>query len=166
MPRNRPKGQAPAATPPTPDAVSRATVQPPRAATGLPYGEHKALMDAQSSQPVADNAGRMQMAIQQAMAGQQAPLGSGAAMMDPTNAPLEPVTQGLPIGAGAGPEAIQAPAVPTSPDDFGMAHYLPMMEALADRPEASNAVRSYVRRIRGTIPPNITMGSTVRPGPQ
>lgn len=105
------------------------------------------------------------MAIQQALAGGGAPLGAGAMMLDQTANPLEPVTHGLPIGPGAGPEAISAPAVPDTVDDFRMASYLPALEALADLPNTTAATRAFVRRIRGTLPANITMASIVKPGP-
>lgn len=144
-------------------AQAHSDVQPPRAPTGLPQGEHKALIDSQKSVPIPNAAGRTQMAIQQALQGGQPPLGDGAMMLNPTGNPLEPVTHGLPIGAGAGPEAIAAPAVPTTVDDYAMAGYLPMLEALADRPNTTAATRAWVRRVRGTLPANITMQSIVKP---
>lgn len=164
MPRTRKQGSKP--TPPTAEAVARAGVQPPRAPTGLPQGEHQALVQAQDQVPVDNGAGRLQMAVQAAMSGSGNPLGDGAAMMAPTVAPQEPVTAGLPIGAGPGPEAVQPPAVPTTPDDFGMAKFLPMLEVLADRPDATDATRNFVRRIRGTLPPDLTMASLVQQATQ
>jgi hypothetical protein len=157
MPRTR--------KPVTPEAEAHASVQPPRAPTGLPQGEHAALISSQQAQPVDNQQGRLQMAIQAAAAGQAPPLGDGAALGMPTQLPDQPVTAGLPMGAGPGPEAVPAPIVPTTIDDQNMARRLPMLEAMADRPDASDQLRSWVRRLRGTMPPSITMASIAQQPP-
>lgn len=105
----------------------------------------------------------MGAAVQQVLAGSAPPLGDGAALGMPTQLPDEPVTAGLPMGAGAGPEAVPAPMVPTTIDDQTMARRLPMLEAMADRPDATDQFRNWVRRLRGTLPPAVTMESIVKP---
>ena len=157
MPRQKKK-------PPTPDNVRNAAVQPPRAPTGLPQGEHQALVQSQQQQPMADAQGRLSAAI--AAANPQdpnsAPMGAGDALLQPTARPDEPVTAGLPMGAGPGPEAMQAPAIPTTPDDYELARYLPMLELLADRPNSTAQTRNFVRRMRGSLPANVNMEDVVK----
>jgi hypothetical protein len=67
--------------------------QPVRWVSGLPYGEGKEMMDLQGAAPMS--------------AAPSTPLVSFDA---PTDRPNEPVTTGNPMGAGAGPEALPAPA--------------------------------------------------------
>lgn len=79
---------------------------PPNAPRGLPYGDRQKLVAAQQAVPmgtpgVASSPGQ----------GQGSPPSPGPApgslpFTGPTQRPLEPVTQGLPIGPGAGPEAL------------------------------------------------------------
>ena len=74
----------------------------------------------------------------------------------PTQRPGEPVTSGLSLGPGPGPESIPAIA-PTTPDQdiIGLAPYLPTLELLSTLPTASSATRNLVRRIRGAMPPDV-----------
>lgn len=76
----------------------------------------------------------------------------------PTSRPSEPVTAGLSLGPGPGPEAIPSLA-PTSnapdPDLINLIPYLPGLELLTTLPTASSATRNFVRRLRGAIPPDV-----------
>jgi hypothetical protein len=137
----------------------RAAVQPNRAPTGLPQGEHKALKDAQSSVPLPNAKGRLDAAISAAQT--SGGLG-GSLLTGPTARPAEPVTAGIPIGPGPGVSAMQPPAVPVQQDDINMARWLPMLEALVDDPNATAASRNFVRRLRGSLPPGVTMEGLVR----
>lgn len=152
MPRTR--------KPQTAQQNRNSAVQPLQAPTGLPQGRRQQSIDSQRAVPLPDAQGRMNMAIDAAAGG--APL-AGDSLMQPTALPNQPVTDGMPMGAGAGPEAVQAPIMPTTLDDERMARMLPMLEALADRPDTSDQLRNYVRRLRGTMPPSITMASITRP---
>lgn len=70
-------------------------------------------------------------------------------LTDPTARPGEPVTAGVPVGAGPGPEALGLP------DENGvedLALYLPMLEWMASQPGASAQTRNFVRRLRGAAP--------------
>lgn len=82
--------------------------QPISAPTGLPYGENKALTDAQQVAPLpqapAPPSQEQIMAAAKAM-----PFPSGT-LGDPTDRPNEPVTHGLASGPGAGPEVLSRPA--------------------------------------------------------
>lgn len=80
--------------------------QPMRAATGQPYGENKAQMDAQRVMPLPQAEPIPQSTMERATA-EAAPVsfnmgGFGA----PSDFPNEPVTAGLATGPGAGPEAL------------------------------------------------------------
>jgi hypothetical protein len=130
-------------------------------------------MDTQTSVPMAnpegvqqntvtDAAGRMQAAVDAANASQMPP---GNALLAPTNNPAEPVTAGMAFGPGPGPEAVPAPMVPDNPDYTELLRYLPMMEALADQPTATYATRNFVRKLRGSIPPQLTMADLVHTNP-
>lgn len=65
----------------------------------------------------------------------------------PTERPNEPVTHGSPVGPGANsiPQIQQA----TNPDSQKTAIILGMLQNLADTPDASEATRNMVRRLRG-----------------
>lgn len=65
--------------------------QAPAAPTGLPYGEHKAQIDAQRALPLPDNL---------------TPLDA------PTQRPTEHVMTGAPMGPGSGPEILGLPPEP------------------------------------------------------
>lgn len=137
--------------PQTPDSQRRSAAQPMRAPTGMPQGERKATIDSQRAVPLPDNQARMQAAITAA-----GPMG-GQSLLAPTARPDEPPTAGIPLGPGPGPSAITPPMAPVTSDDTTIAKYLPMLEALADQPDATRAVRNYVRRLRGQLNPNVTM---------
>lgn len=77
--------------------------QPVKVATGQPYGEAKKMADAQAAVPLPDNAGALDSLLATATA-TPPPVGGLGRM---TDAPTEPVTAGLPIGPGPGPEAVQ-----------------------------------------------------------
>jgi hypothetical protein len=137
-------------------------VQPARAPTGLPYGEHQALMQQQASVPLPNSTDRLQSGID---AAQASPLGPGDHLAQPTAIPQEPVTAGLPIGPGPGTEAVPAPMVPQNPDSAALLKFLPMLEALADQPTATYATRNFVRRVRGSIPAQLNMQNLVGQNP-
>ena len=66
-------------------------------------------------------------------------------LTDPTMYPDEPITAGLPMGAGPGP------ARDTRQQDTAqLKRYLPLIELYVDRPDTPNSVRSLFRYIRGS----------------
>lgn len=96
-------------------------VLPITAPTGLPYGEHKALVDTQRQVPIAaappapvpGGAGATPLPATPAPLA-PAP-GSFPPLDRPTERPHEPITAGAPVGAGPGPEAVgQLPATLSS----------------------------------------------------
>lgn len=83
--------------------ANRKDLQAPKAPTGMPYGAHKAEIDAQRAVPLAAAPSLP------APGNPPAGAGGGAALGDftrPTDRPTEPITAGLPMGAGPGPEAL------------------------------------------------------------
>lgn len=150
--------------------------QLPAAPTGLPYGKAGALRAAQKEVPIqaapgvqaaptppgnqspgpgappqGPTAGGRAMDLATALGG-MAPAG---ALLDPdatTGNPNEPVTAGLPMGAGT--DQLSALDTDTGPDPdlIAFAEWLPMMEVLASRPGSSGQLRQLVRRVRSQLP--------------
>lgn len=80
--------------------------QPVRVGTGAPYGQRQELETAQQQAPLPQQAppGQIQdPALVAALGHNFAP----APLNAPTDRPYEPITHGLPIGPGAGPEVMQ-----------------------------------------------------------
>jgi hypothetical protein len=68
---------------------------------------------------------------------------------EPTGRPDEPITSGIALGAGPGPEALNMPSMQdTSEDRQRLLGYLPALESAALSPDASQAFRNYVRVLR------------------
>ena len=66
-------------------------------------------------------------------------------LSDPTALPNEPITAGLPIGPGAGPQRDNR-AVETQQ----LKRYLPLLELYIDQPETPDSVRTLFRYIRSS----------------
>lgn len=94
---------------------NRSDMQAPKAPTGLPYGEHKQLVDAQHAVPLPN------VGAAPAAGGVLPAQGTPPALGDftrPTERPTEPVTAGLSVGPGPGPEALQT--VGPAADQIGL----------------------------------------------
>jgi hypothetical protein len=127
----------------------------------MPFGERQQLEQAQAGVPLPNTADRLQAAINSMNSRPSMP-DYGNMLDQPTEYPQEPVTAGMPIGPGPGPESVPAPMIPATIDDAAMAKVLPMLETLADQPNASNQTRNFVRMMRGALPPGLTMANVVR----
>lgn len=68
-------------------------------------------------------------------------------LLDPTSRPQEPLTAGLPIGAGPGREAMTG-FDPRVSETQALKRWLPLLDPLADDPETPDSVRTLVRYIR------------------
>lgn len=128
-------------------------VQAPR---GLPQGDRKKITEAQQAIPLPNEEGQRNAVVDQATA-----MPSPALLTQPTVRPDEPLTAGMGLGPGPGVEAVAPVVRPMQADIVGMAKFLPMLEALANQPDASSATRNFVRRLRGTMPPEVTMQALV-----
>ena len=71
----------------------------------------------------------------------------------PTQRPEEPITTGIPVGAGAGPEILgmNQPTMDTDVDKQRLISYIPALEALAQSPSSTQAFRNYVRILRANL---------------
>lgn len=70
----------------------------------------------------------------------------------PTQRPGEPITAGIAMGPGPGPEALGINVTQdTSSDRSRLLSYLPALEAAAADPNSSQAFRNYVRMIRAEL---------------
>jgi hypothetical protein len=73
-------------------------------------------------------------------------------LYDPSQRPNEPVTQGAPVGEGAGPEALMMNQSQDTPEDKArLLSYLPVLENAASQPDSSQAFRNYVRILRANL---------------
>lgn len=137
---------------------SKAT-QPIRTPTGLKYGQAKEVTDAQRQVPLPRQtpppaAVSSPAADPLEVARSYTPPNIGLGR--PTDFPDVPITSGLDTGPGPGSASISPLAInrPPNPDVLAMARYLPMLEALANRPTASATTRAFVRRLRSALPPD------------
>lgn len=68
-------------------------------------------------------------------------------LLDPTNNPDQPVTDGLAYGPGRGPEALNND--PRVAETQALKKWLPLLDPVGDDPETPNSVRTLIRYIRG-----------------
>ena len=70
----------------------------------------------------------------------------------PSERPDEPVTAGLAMGEGPGPEVLGINNnLDTQEDKDRMLSYLPALEVVAASPNSSQAFRNYVRQLRANL---------------
>ena len=70
----------------------------------------------------------------------------------PSQRPEEPITAGIPMGAGPGPEVLgMNVSQDTEADRARLISYLPALEAAAADPNSSQAFRNYVRMVRANL---------------
>lgn len=140
----RPSNPAPVSGP---GALSKRTDGAPgQGIKSLPnagYGENKDFRDIQQGAQMssAPSAPSMQM---------PEVTGLGA----PTQRPTEPLTAGLPIGPGAGPEALGRtnPAEQKLQDFQALADYLPQFEQYIFSGKSSNTMKAFVKYLRSQTP--------------
>ena len=114
------------------------------------YGEGVETQAIQSGAPLAktpDVRGATNTAVRQAAA--QTPV---TPLFAPSQRPDEPITTGIAMGPGAGPEVLGINNnIDTEQDKARMAAYLPALEVLATSPDSSQAFRNYVRQLRANL---------------
>lgn len=132
---NYSKNQAPVSGPgPFSARTDQGSGQPIRALPNAGYGEAKDFNQIQQGAQMAE-----------------APKGPAIIPFSaPTQRPNEPVTQGAPIGPGAGREVM---GIPTPAEerlkDFGkLAQYMPLLEMYAGTPMSSGTMKSFVKYLR------------------
>lgn len=119
--------------------------QPIRVPTGGAYGDATQLQQAEQGAPMGASAGG-DAAPLGLLAGLQIP--AGPAFSAASQRPDVPVTDGAASGLGAGPEALGIPSQQDQDMQTLMA-YLPVLEAKANQPGASSALRNAIRSIKG-----------------
>lgn len=172
MPRKPKPGPRQNRTDLPPVAAPGGPTQAPRSATGQPYGSRKATLQSQAAVPLPDRSTDAMMSAAGAQGGGQgagqdaagllpafldaardAPSPGEGLLAGPSRRPGEPVTAGLSVGAGPGPDVL--PPVPGRGPDPSVvlwADWLPALGLLASRPGSSPQVRQFYRRIRSQIP--------------
>lgn len=143
------------------------TAQKITVAGGQEYGKRKEQEDAQRALPMA-GAPAPPPAPAAPPAAMGPPPGAAGDFTRPTERPGEPLTTGIPMGPGPGPEALAMSKFAANPDLEALAPYLPVLELMASQPNASPASRNLVRRLRGalgTAQVNRTPGSGSPPPP-
>jgi hypothetical protein len=117
----------------------------------IAYGEGVETQAIKSGAPLArtpDVRGARASDVRNAAAGQAV-----TPLYAPSQRPNEPVTTGIPMGAGAGPEVLgmNQPVADTDTDKQRLISYLPVLEALSRSPNSSQAFRNYVRVLRSSL---------------
>lgn len=115
-----------------------APTQPIQVATGLPYGQHQQLAQEQAAVPLG---GGPINPVAQAMPAAQEHNFTPVDLFGPTNRPNEPVTAGLSVGPGPGPEVLHGPSSKPS-DTFDMLALQTGDPAMADLAQAAR-VRGF-----------------------
>lgn len=115
------------------------------------YGEGVETQAIKSGAPMAstpDVRGATNTEVRQAAAS----AGPVTPLFAPTQRPDEPVTSGIALGAGPGPEVLGMNVTNDSEADRArLLSYLPALEAAALDPNSSQAFRNYVRMVRANL---------------
>jgi len=124
------------------------------AAPGQQYGARKAQEDAQRSVPMGSPPVPRPASTPPAGAPEGVPAAGGLGdLFAPTARPGEPVTAGADAGAGPGMAALgpSPQDMERSEDLKALLPYLPALEAMAARPNATKSTRTFVRRVKGAM---------------
>lgn len=68
----------------------------------------------------------------------------------PTQRPDEPITTGIAMGPGAGPEALGLSNARQSDADI-ISKYMPALDAMASAPDSPQSFRIFVRNLQGNL---------------
>lgn len=132
-----------------PGRLSRRTdggpTQPSRYMAGLPYGEGADFLDLQSSAPMAAaNAAAPMM-----QGGSAGGPGALVPLSAPTQRPDEPLTEGNPLGPGAGAEILATPKPADARDRAMLQKYLPQLRQIASQGDAPAGFKAFVQYLNG-----------------
>jgi hypothetical protein len=81
------------------------------------------------------------------MAPSQTPVTS---LYAPSERPNEPITSGIPMGEGPGPEALGFSNARQADADI-IAKYMPALDAMASAPDSPQSFRIFVRNLQGNL---------------
>ena len=139
----RPTNPAPVSGP---GALSQRTDGGPAATyiPGMPYGEGQEVYDLQTSAQMGSPAAQPRMRSgNNTQPSGIVPLGA------PTQRPDEPLTEGNPLGPGAGPEVLPLAPSPGAKDVKIIAQYLPDLRRAAAQPDAPEGFKAFVTYLNG-----------------
>jgi hypothetical protein len=68
----------------------------------------------------------------------------------PTERPGEPITAGVAMGEGPGPESLAMSQLKQGESDI-IARYMPALDAMASAPDAPQSFRIFVRSLQGNM---------------
>jgi hypothetical protein len=71
-------------------------------------------------------------------------------LLAPSQRPDEPITAGIAMGEGPGPEALAMNSIRQKDNDI-IAKYMPALDAMAANPDAPESFRIFVRSIQGNL---------------
>lgn len=111
--------------------------------TGMGYGENADFNDIQSSAPLSASPSLRAGAVEAA-----APRTEVTPLFAPTARPDEPITAGAPFGPGAGPSVDPSQTDVQRADAAALATYLPGLMRSADRIDAPEGFKRFVRYLR------------------
>ena len=116
----------------------------------IAYGEGVETKAIQQGAPMAQTPDvRAARASEVRAAAEQVPV---TPLFAPSQRPDEPITAGIPMGAGPGPEVLGINNnLDTQEDKDRMISYLPALEVMAASPNSSQAFRNYVRMLRANL---------------
>ncbi len=149
-----------------PGALSRRTdTGPAQRLMNLPdakYGEQATYQQDQRGAPLAQTPAP---SAQQAQFAPNPAAGAVTPFSAATQRPTEPVTHGAALGPGAGPEALGiAPQQVQAGDADKLAKYLPVLEFVANAPDALPGARLFVNTIKASMTAgNPTQGPAANP---
>ena len=130
-----------------PGAMSKRTdSQPVRNPGGMPYGENADFQDIQSSAPMAATRTPQTQGQRAASQPGATPIGLAA----PTERPDEPLTEGNPLGPGAGPDVLSVlpPRAQSAQDAVALKKYLPSLQATANMQGVPPSFVKFVQYLR------------------
>jgi hypothetical protein len=120
----------------------------------MAYGEGQDFYDLQTQAPMSggqSNPASLPLNQGSALASYAKPV---VPLDQPTQYPEEPITAGLPQGAGPGPEVLTSPAMVAAQNSEDVARLmavLPVYARIAESPNASNAMRNFYRYLRSQV---------------
>lgn len=118
---------------------------PVDAARGQTYGDRAQQVRAQQAVPMA----QQPSGASPAQAARPRPAAvTPPGLSDPSQRPDEPLTAGMPFGAGPGPSVLTSPKM----DVTSLRKHLPALEVAASQQGATAGFRNFVRRLRGAMP--------------
>jgi hypothetical protein len=133
-----------------PGALSRRTDGGPQAIRELPnakYGEGATYRAAEQAAPMSGG-----MSMPSAPPPNLSPDLSGLTPMGaPSERPDEPITAGMPMGAGAGSTGPSLVAGMSPEQAERLRSYLPVLVLLASQDDVDPSTKSFVRRLRGEL---------------